>query len=100
MRDKFKRELKDNSQNISNITQDMLEYIIRLENTIYWLKSDRDMLETFLPKHGEVWEKLPTSCGACSVGWSLGNGIHRVNKHSNMDYGTLHQILHGSLRKI
>ena len=55
------------------------------------------MLE--LPKHGEVWEKLPHP-DYCRVGWSLGAGIHVIDETRNLDWGTEHQLKCGCLRKL
>ena len=48
------------------------------------------------PKVGEVWEKKPCGNGICSMGHSLGVGVHTVTG-SGYDWGTIEQMVCGCL---
>jgi len=52
-----------------------------------------------LPKHGEVWTKLPCSKPWHRMGWSLGAGTHVIDKNTNFAWGTEEQIRCGCLVK-
>lgn len=53
-----------------------------------------------LPKDGETWEKKPCGKCLCSMGHSLGAGVHKVDFSKRLDWGTCVQIKCGCLVKV
>ena len=95
----FRERLADNAQDFDNIVSDILLKIDVLEHELKLKRETLSIVEKFLlPKHGELWERLPSTCHPC--GWSLGAGIHVIDATKNYAWGTLEQVCCGCLRKV
>lgn len=56
--------------------------------------------EYALPKDGETWEKKSCGKGMCSMGYSLGVGVNKVDTSKRLDWGTCVQIKCGCLVRV
>ena len=80
----------------------MLEYeIMNVREGVNKLLDDLEYwVERSMPKNGETWEKKICCRPICSMGHSLGVGVHTVDTSTGFDWGTPEQIRCGCLVKL